>query len=102
VTTLSPALRDALTQWLEWAEAGGPEHPVFRRDRGLCGSIRRVGREWVRKELGWLLSLDYGQTHYPFGKANYLTRRHFETQHQDPARLAWVRKVLGREERNEG
>lgn len=93
--TLSPELHAALTAWLDWAEAGAPEHRVFKRYNGLCLCVYYYAGWEVRKELERLFARRKDPT-FPFGEDNYAARYFAQTQHEDPARLAWVRKVLGR------
>lgn len=33
---MTPELRKLLTEWLNWAMIGGPTHPIFLRQHGLC------------------------------------------------------------------
>jgi len=100
---MTPALRQFLTDWLAWAEAGAPEHPVFRRKSGLCMLAQIFWEEQPNSELvddlQDALEASFGETHYPFGGAHEFHIRMLDhTQHENPARLAWVRQQLGVEE----
>jgi hypothetical protein len=89
---MTPALRQFLADWLAWAEAGAPEHPVFVRGRGLCGCAFNYGGYMLRHEVR--KALDF--VTYPFGGGNeFHIRMEDRTQHENPARLAWVRHQLG-------
>lgn len=84
---MTPALRQFLSDWLAWAEAGAPEHEVFVRFGGLCVAAP----DDTRDEL-----YDLFNDPYPFGGSkDYWERAEHCTQHENPARLAWVRQQLG-------
>jgi len=88
---MTPALRQFLADWLAWAEAGAPEHPVFHRRGGLCVLASRVSY-YLNSELEDV----FDEIFYPFGGyEEYHRRRIDETQHENPARRAWVRQQLG-------
>ena len=91
---MTPALRQFLADWLAWAEAGAPKHPVFTRHWGLCGCAFHYGGHRLRHEVRKALSF----VSYPFGGENeFNIRIKDRTQHLNPARLAWVRQQLGME-----
>lgn len=92
---MTPALRQFLSDWLAWAEAGAPEHPVFTRFWGLCFCAHKYGGV----PLGIEIEIMSGPKRFPFGGPKDFQRRMDEgTQHLNPARLAWVRQQLGVEE----
>lgn len=92
---MSPELRKFLAEWLEWAEAGAPEHPHFRRWCGLCKASECWSREsYLRDELTLLFDRQGLDDTYPFGETSYRYARETERQHRSPTRLAWVRKQL--------
>lgn len=91
---MSPELRKALTDWLEWAESGGPEGDPFSRAFGLCTNIDAVAGDNVLCEMREMLWDDLGDDDTPFGADDYFRRGKNSTQHECPRRLAWVRKVL--------
>ena len=93
-------LKDFLTEWLECATTERTRPPWFNRRLGLCHCVRDwdavIGRNayWPLKEK---LVEDFPTDHlFPFGgRARYRDDKHDEVAHQNPERLAWVRKTLG-------
>ena len=89
-TGIDRALRTFLTDWLAWAEAGAPDHPVFFPEAGLCSNAR-----WWGEEHGIGMNLAFmdifGDEDYPFGVDAYNSAL---PKCEDPNRLAWVRAVL--------
>lgn len=94
---MTPELRKALTDWLEWVEDGALPHGDFSRAFGLCTNVDSVAGYAARKELGGMLLCEFGDSCTPFGEDDYSFRRRQATQHECPKRLAWVRKVLAAE-----
>lgn len=93
---MTPALRQFLADWLAWAEAGAPEHPVFRRDYGLCGSLQKYAGLYEGRRLEDELLRLFNFTVFPFGSSQEFHQQTRDgTQHENPARLAWVRQQLG-------
>jgi len=94
-TGIDRALHAFLTDWLTWAEAGAPDHPVFFPEAGLCSNAR-----WWGEEHGIGIDMDlafmdiFGGESYQFGCKAFYERSRNRTQHLDPNRLAWVRAVL--------
>lgn len=85
---ISPALRKFLSEWLAWAEAGGPNRR-FSNSAGLCVNSPVD----VSDELADLLGFES----YPFGgESVYYEERDKGAIHKNPLRLAWVRKMLGK------
>lgn len=96
---ISPALRKFLSEWLAWAEAGGPENYLFNRSLGLCGaSYLYSGSIKLRVELQEKLAESLRDFTNPFsgGYHGFEVERVNRTMHKNPLRLAWVRKTLGR------
>lgn len=106
---MTPLLKKILTEWLEWADAGGPDHRVFSRSVGLCDTIanylnRTYYTACVCREFEELLVRDFGPYSplrprcpltYPFGGSDrWELDWYAETMHTNELRLAWVRKVL--------
>lgn len=85
-TTISPALRAYLQSWLDWVEMGAVGG-AYDRWAGLCSGAPPHLQEELYEALGRAV--------YPFGERNFRHRHLFNTQHEDPARLAWVRGKLG-------
>jgi len=96
---MTDELKTMLRDWLTWAEAGAPEHPQFRNYQGLCTNMHRFRYSWL-DEMETMLAQEFGEDDdYPFGgKDLYLEEAAREIMHLNPARLAWVRKVITRAE----
>lgn len=101
---MSPMLIQFLTDWLKWAEADAQNEHVFRKFSGLCASLFDWCYEGDKEEYCEILAMElknifideFGNAaNYPFGRVAYAERFGNDTQHQDPNRLAWVRKKLG-------
>ena len=94
MTPARKAVLSYLREWLDWVEAGAVEGEPFSRRAGLCPQAPVV----VRDELFSLRNADFGNDAddwvYPFGSSDYLHRAATRTQHECPARLAWVRAKL--------
>lgn len=97
---MSEEMREFLQAWLDWAKSGAHEGAPFFRADGLCLARCVWGKPYCfnnRKlyaELNEMLERDFGTSTYPFGRTAYLSAAHNKTQHEDPARLEWVRKCL--------
>lgn len=98
---MSPLLKAFYRDYAAWLEAGAPDGAPFYRGEGLCVEITR-----------WALSSDNGDytlglrremqrqfrsaglsDTFPFGGANEYAQRHSdETQHENQARIAWVKE----------
>jgi hypothetical protein len=94
---MSPELRAFLADWLAWVERGAPEGEPYSREFGLCASVYSYARLAPRvsgHDLHVELCILFGDCDFPFGFENYDQRNFDETQHKDPARLAWVRAQL--------
>lgn len=90
---MNDKLKQFLAEWLAWAEADAPEHPVFTARFGLCYNLA----QWsgLDYELAFELAEIFNGDSYPFGEYKYNLDCMNNTQHRNPARLAWVRKQLG-------
>ncbi|MEO9521665.1 MAG: hypothetical protein ABJC88_16810 [Parasphingorhabdus sp.] len=88
---MSPELRKELVAWLKWAEGDAVDGKSYSRYHGLCTAVH----ESVYEELLNLFAKQGLDNSYPFGVKNYERRTINDTQHQDPARLKWVREQLG-------
>lgn len=88
----SRLLKRLLSDWLLWATAPilWSEPPRFSTEYGLCENFP----DSVNKQLRQLFIDDGLSPYYPFGEQNFWEREINRTQHEDPARLAWVRKIL--------
>ena len=91
---ISPALRAFLADWLRKTQ-----RPKWRAWFSIYNSERHLGLCMIcprncSLELRVLLLNEFGTANYPFGKSNYYDRLNNSTQHEDPARLAWVRGKL--------
>ena len=95
---MSPELRQFLTDWLAWAEAGAPPLQPFSRRSGLCSATHMAsGGSALQQELQALLLRYFGPTDFPFGgEARYHRDASFGTQHENMLRVQWVRAVLER------
>lgn len=96
-------LLDFLKAWLHWAENGAPADKPFSRDYGLCTNLGRFCRIYdlggasqrkFLRQLEHLFSREGLSTNMPFGEDQYDERSDRSTQHEDPNRLAWVRKTI--------
>lgn len=86
---MSPELKEALREWLADATSEEPSREV--RAQGLCAYVKRTHGWEIFEELNNILD-----SLFPFGGfAEYYDRSENGTQHQCPARLAWVREQLG-------
>ena len=97
---MTPELRQFLTEWLQWAEDGAPEHPSFDAKFGLCHNAEYFGALTssrlsidLEDEIFHLLG-GRGSSPYPFGVEEYHQARIRSTQHLNPKRLTWVREQL--------
>lgn len=84
-------LREFLTDWLEWAEAGG-QGPEFQQRCGLCTNAVLRGGRALQDDLRAAFAANGLNTEIPF--ANYWTDSLRCTFHLNKQRLAWVRKTL--------
>ncbi len=90
---MSPDLIAFLKAWHDWATNGAPDGDPFCRSTGLCPQADgdayhdlRAIRKVEFSEGDWV---------YPFGgEDDYDRRASNGTQHECPARLAWVRAKL--------
>lgn len=87
---LHPETRQFLKEWLEWAENGAPEHPVFDRSDGLCRSAAEYD-DLNNTDTHSDLRKAFDGESCPFGDDEYWRCAIARTQHLDPNRLAWVR-----------
>ena len=88
---MSPELKSALKDWLDWVERGAPEGEPYSRRYGLCSNLDRF--DDVSDELSEVFRLQDLDDTIPFG-CDYDIRSLSRTQHECPKRLAWVRKQL--------
>lgn len=95
-------LNEFYKHYLQWVDNGAPEHPIFKRDVGLCGQLHRhvsvIYRDnnLLALDVGFLLKQDLIgdglDTHYPFGGSSvFLEERFRRTMHLNEERIAWVR-----------
>lgn len=97
---MSEQMKQFLTEWLAWAEADAPVHPVFKAHRGLCSNLYQWSCDnpdiSVSKfaYLGCELTELFNSEVYPFGKDDYMRDYKSRTQHRNGKRLAWVREQL--------
>lgn len=101
---LSKDLRQFLTEWYEWAttEPVEDKFPMVR-EAGLCSALwkwcgkNNMGNQTYRvldREMKLLFVKDGLDITYPFGESSFNWCMYAKSQHQDPARLAWVRAAL--------
>jgi len=93
-------LKDFLTEWLECATSDRQRPLWFDRGVGLC----QCARDWddatgrgARRLLKEKFKEEFSKaSSYPFGGMDrYFEDRANMSSHQNPERLAWVRKTLG-------
>lgn len=101
---LSLDLRQFLTEWYEWAttEPVEDKFPLVR-EAGLCSGLWKwcgkngLGNQTCRvlsREMKLLFVKDGLDITYPFGEGSFSWRMYARSQHEDPARLAWVKSIL--------
>lgn len=91
---MSPELRQRLTEWLVWAEAGAPDD-TFVPYWGLCSNMEY--RQDLYYELVKILPRPRVGRDYPFGgETVYNEEARTSTMHKNEARLAWVRQALAK------
>lgn len=90
MTPARKAVLSYLREWLDWVEAGAVEGEPFTREYGLCSNAPDAAYAGLKEMLG----ADFGRDEYPFGDDDYDLRFDEFTQHECPARLAWVRAKL--------
>lgn len=86
---MSPELIAFLRDWRAWVDRGAPEGEPYTRVHGLCGCANHCGGLSLRYEMS-----DCFSDSYPFGMDAFHARSRASTQHEDPARLAWVDAAL--------
>lgn len=92
---ISKELYTFFKEWLEWAENGGKEHDVFSAGAGLCSNLYWwSGDDSMESELYEVLDFVCGDFLYPFGHDDYSWRAVYDTQHECPERLAFVREQI--------
>lgn len=80
-----------LTEWRNWARAGGKPGHVFQPTLGLCQNAGRWGRSYFFEKAVWKL---FQNEAHPFGAEDYLARMWEGSQHLCPKRLAWVDSAI--------
>ena len=93
-------LKDFLTEWLECATTDREGPLWFSRKLGLCHCARNWDRSTGRDAYGPLsekMRADFPkEPDFPFGGVDrFLEDKAAEVAHQNPERLAWVRKTRG-------
>ena len=93
-------LKDFLTEWLECATTDREGPSWFSRTRGLCHCARLWDGSKGRNAYGPLIEKMGAdlpeESLFPFGGVDrYNEDKAAEVAHQNPERLAWVRKTLG-------
>ncbi|MDI9686588.1 hypothetical protein [Burkholderia cenocepacia] len=95
---MSKLMREFLSAYLEWVEAGAPQSDPFERELGLCSNADRypgvVAIGELDHELGQLFARSGLNEVYPFGEARYWEDFAAEAQHLNEQRLAWIREQL--------
>lgn len=100
---MSPKLKQFLTEWLQWADAGGKRHKnsAFSPFTGLCYCASQWGGPWLEEELQSILWKEFPDSGIhpasscPFGGVETYDRdvaRH--TMHLNPLRVNWVRSKV--------
>lgn len=104
VVPVSEPLLAFLEDWLWWAKSPAtfPSGNVYSKRLGLCAALMKwcgfspFDRKYLylSEELESSFSACGLDKSYPFGEQNFNLRIRGYDQHLDPARLAWVRKVI--------
>lgn len=89
-------IKQFLTEWLEWVEAGAVEpHFIFRRGYGLCVSLTRYlnrtgySNQYSEIKTIFLDMLDLDM--YPFGGETKFVEESIEgTMHLNKQRIQWA------------
>ena len=100
---MNKELKRFLSEYLVWAEAGGPDWFTFDRGFGLCDNLD-VWCEDLHEDETWEVTEEFRSLlpktgdpegdRFPFGKEDYYARSREGTLHECPKRLEFVRKVL--------
>jgi hypothetical protein len=95
---MSDLMREFLSAYIAWVDADAPQGATFDRSFGLCSNAYRFCLDYyeqIQNELAEMFERDGLNTDYPFcDEDGYTESSLAETQHENPARLAWVRKQL--------
>lgn len=106
---LSDVTRQGLKAWLDWVEAGRPDHKAFRGSVGLCSMLnywafatfKRGEDDAVAQKIADDLCEAFDGEDYPFGGVHryaYEQNLHkTHKTHENKHRLAWVRANLPEE-----
>lgn len=98
---MSERLRQFLSAYLTWADAGAPDTNGLMRSQGLCGNLNFYAamhgweEVWnLEFELEVMFKEDGLCLGYPFGLKVYLEEAETLTHHENQERLNWVRRRL--------
>jgi hypothetical protein len=93
---MSQLLREFLSAYLEWVDAGAVNGEPFSRRVGLCSNFR--GSAFCVSDIDEIKRVcmaDGLDEHYPFGgEDQYGVEQSGYTMHLNPARIAWVRSKV--------
>ena len=101
---MSDHLKAFLSAWIEWVDAGAPNHNPFDRRLGLCVSfeyyLEKIGvAEGDADDEIYGLTDVFGADRlsraYPFGGGElFYEESGADAMHLNPARISWVRQKV--------
>jgi hypothetical protein len=93
---MSEELKQFLSDYLAWVEAGAPPSKPFERGYGLCSNTYHWDGDWTHLggELDTLFAEDGLDEDYPFGEAAYAAAIEADTQHLHQPRIDWIVRKL--------
>ena len=83
---------DYIRSYSYWRLNGAPDGEPYWRHQGLCYNARVVNADLERALV--CAFIEIGGTSYPFGRVKYCQRFDEETQHLDPARIAYEGEII--------
>jgi hypothetical protein len=93
---MSEELKQFLSDYLAWVDAGAPPSKPFERGYGLCSNTFYFDGDWeaVDNELSALFKADGLDRVYPFGKEAYEEASVNDTHHLYQPRIDWIKSKL--------
>ncbi len=90
--------------WLDWATAGGKQHPAFLRVYGLCWNLDSflieyhrylvvTERRYIKNHLAEMLEEEFGDSQCPFD-TSLVAYNNEKNCHANPKRKEWVLRKI--------